>query len=343
MKQLAKFEKYFGKKINRVGLGGIPIQRLNDAESDKLIKYCFENGINFVDTARGYTTSEQKLGNILKKIDKKIFIATKSMARTYEEMKRDIKISLDNLQVDCIDLYQFHFVNKEEDLNKILDKENGAYRACIEAQENGLIKFIGITGHIPATLVKAVKTGKFESVQIPHNILETECEKELLPLCEKNSIPVLAMKPVAGGALSKVTYNIRYILNNGSTIAIPGMDKIEQIDENMSVLPDIKQLSEKEMDELLKEKEVWSGEFCRRCEYCMPCPNSLNIPFLLLLQAYKERYNLDKWVNERFASLPKVYSDCTHCKACERKCPYNLPISDMMTNGYNLIEKGFKA
>lgn len=325
-------------KILRVGFGGIPIQRLSVKEAVDIILYAFSKGINFIDTARGYTDSEIKIGKALEKWNKDVFIATKSMARTYEEMNRDINISLRNLKTDFIDLYQIHSINNEKDSELVLNEKDGAIRSLFEAKEEKKIKYIGISGHKPNILVKALKSEYFDSVQVPHNILERDCEKELIPLAKDMNISVLAMKPAAGGALKRVDLNLRFILNNGSDIALVGMDEKGHIDDNLSILPNIKSLNEQEMCLLNEEKDLWKGEFCRRCEYCMPCPQGLNIPFLLLLIAYWERYDLKDWVLSRLSSQKKAYADCIECRVCESRCPYQLKITDMMKKGIHLIK-----
>jgi len=331
MKQLEKFEKSFGKKINRIGLGGIPIQGISAEESDALLTYALSQGINFIDTARGYSDSEVKIGRTMKSRRKDVFLATKTMARTYDAMKNDIELSLKNLQTDMIDLYQCHNIMKKEELDVVLNTESGAIRALSEAKNASKIRFIGITGHSPELLVQAVKTEIFNSVQVPHNIIDTGCEKELAGICKQLNIPVIAMKPVGGGALKEVAaLNLRYVLNNGSTIVIPGIDARRYVDINLSILPDIAPLTDNEFALLCKTRDQWQGDFCRRCGYCMPCPHGLNIPFLLLLKAYWERYDLKNWVKERLEPLPKKFNDCKKCGECTTKCPYSLPVKDMM-------------
>lgn len=331
MKQLEKFEKSFGKKINRVGFGGIPVQGLSLQMADVLVEKVLSRGINFIDTARGYTDSEAKIGRVIQSRRKDVFLATKSLSRTYQAMKQDIEISLNSLGTEMIDLYQFHNVMGKDELDTLLHAKNGAMRAIVEAKAESKIRFIGITGHRPETLVEAVKTGLFDSVQVPHNIIETGCEKELHGICKEYAIPVIAMKPVAGGALKEVAaLNLRYVLTHGSAIVVPGVDRAEYIDVNLSILPAIAPLTDREMQLLRKEAAVWSGKFCRRCGYCMPCPQGLNIPLLLLLKAYRERYDLKNWVSERLAPLQKKYNDCTHCGECTNRCPYALPIPEMM-------------
>ncbi len=333
------FRNTIKSRLFRIGFGGIPIQRLNELDAVKLLLYAFSRGINFIDTARGYTDSESKTGLALEEYGEEIFIATKSMARTYSDMKRDIEISLNELKQDKIHLYQLHCINKAEDLEKAIDMQSGALRAMMEAKRSKKIIHVGITGHIPHMLAEALKTNLFGSVQVPHNIIETGCEEELLPLASSMGIPVIAMKPIAGGALKKIELNLRYILNNGTDIAVCGMDSPEQVDRNLSVLPEIRGLDESEMSALLEERDLWKGEFCRRCEYCMPCPQGLNIPFLLLLIAYWERYKLKDWVLQRLSALEKKFDDCIKCGECEKKCPYDLHIIEMMKKGSDIIKE----
>lgn len=323
--------------INPVGFGGIPIQRLGMKDAIGLLHYAFSRGINLVDTARGYTDSEEKIGHALESFGPGVYTATKSMVRSYEDMKRDIEISLNKMKQDFIFLYQLHCVNSLQELKKITDMEKGALRALTEARKAGRVKHIGITGHIPGVLAEALMLGIFEAVQVPHNIIETECERVLIPLAVSMDIPVLAMKPAAGGALRRVALNLRYILSRGTSVALCGMDSKSQVDDNLSVLPDIEKPDEKEMSMLYEEKALWSGEFCRRCEYCMPCPQGLNIPFLLLLIAYWERYNLKEWVLERLEGQAKKFQDCTGCGECERKCAYGLNIIEMLRKGADIV------
>jgi len=312
-----------GFEINPIGFGGIPIQRLSFEDSDRLLEEAVKNGVNFYDSSRVYTDSEEKMGRILSKFRDKVFIATKSYNREKQGILRDIEVSLKKFKTDYIDLYQLHNIGNYSQLNKALGKD-GALEGLIQAKEEGYIKAIGITGHKPWIIKSALQQFEFDTIQIPCNIIEIKCFEDLVPFAKEQNTGIIAMKPVAGGALKNVVLNLRFILTNNIDVVIPGMDKVKQVKENLSVLENMKPLNEQEKNILNKEKEELGEEFCRRCEYCMPCPEGLNIPFLHLLGAYYFRYDLKEWAWERLNSLDKKYTDCTKCRECIEKCPYDL-------------------
>ncbi|MFO8184573.1 MAG: aldo/keto reductase [Candidatus Aegiribacteria sp.] len=312
-----------GLSVNRVGFGGIPIQRLSMDGAAAVLQAALEQGVDFIDTARGYTDSEEKIGRVLRSFSGRVTLATKSMARTRDEMLRDVETSLRKLGVGSIDLYQCHNISSGDQLETVLGP-GGAMEALTEARDQGMIGHIGITGHKPRVVKQAIQRFPFETVQVPFNMIETAAAEELLPLARKKNLGTIAMKPVAGGAVRNVPLNLRFILTSGMDVVIPGMDRVEQVEENLSVLDGLKPLSEEEAEVLEREKEELGDIFCRRCEYCMPCPEGLNISFLHLIGAYYFRYGLKDWAWERLQGLSKRYADCVRCGECVKKCPYDL-------------------
>lgn len=322
-------------KIKRVGFGGIPIQRITQEDTNLVIDELEKNGINFIDTARGYTISEEYIGNALKGRRKKFFIATKSMSRDYESMKNDIDISLKNLQTDYIDLYQLHNVKLEE--YKTIFNEDKAFRALLEAQKEGKIKYIGITSHSLYTIEQAVEDGRFSTIQFPYNIVEDQADKIFRKAHDKN-IGIIVMKPLAGGALDDATLAIKYILSKDYIdVVIPGMDSVNQVKENVSVLDNLI-LTEEDNKKIKEIRKNLGNKFCRRCEYCLPCPIGVNIPQNFLLEGYYTRYNLREWSKERYNTLEGKASYCVKCGKCEKKCPYELPIIEMLENVCEKLE-----
>jgi len=319
-----------GMEVSVIGFGGIPIQRLNQEEATNVILECKNKGINFIDTARAYTISEEYIGNALKIAGRENFyIATKAMSHTYETMKESIRLSLKAMDIDYIDLYQVHNVSSKEQLDSVLS-ENGALKALMEAKEKGIIKHIGITGHIREILMKALEYDEFETVQFPFNPVESQ-GTELLTKALEKGMGTIAMKPIAGGAFSKPGLSLKYIMNsNLITIAIPGMDSVEQVIKNASIGEDGSSLTEKEIEEIDEEVKLLGNNFCRRCGYCKPCPEGIDIPNVFVFEGYVTRYNLPEYGKMKYDALPIKASSCVHCKKCERKCPYNLPIVDML-------------
>lgn len=326
-------------EVSVVGFGGIPAQRLDKEEVLELLTEAYNKGMNFIDTARGYMASEELIGYALEKLGRdKFYLATKSMARTYEGIIKEFNLSLSLLRTDYIDLYQFHNVKTFEEYDKIMGQD-GAYRAVKELQEEGKIKEIGITGHSKEVLDRAVDAGLFNTIQYPYNAVETQGE-ELFKKAKANNIGVIVMKPLAGGAILKGELAIRYILDNPNiSVVIPGMENISQIRQNARAGSDRREMTEEERESLAKEAGSLGAEFCRRCGYCLPCPQGIDIPTNFLMEGYYTRYNLKEWAQGRYDGMSPKASACIECGICQTKCPYDLPIIDMLKNVVKVLEE----
>lgn len=318
-----------GLNVSVIGFGGIPIQRVSAGEAADIVRRALDRGINFFDTARGYTDSEAKLGEVLKKNRKDVIIATKSMARTKEGMATDIKKSLETLGIDYIDLYQLHNVKDRAALEQVF-RPDGALAALKEAKAEGVVRHIGITGHLRSYLVEALKSGELETVQFPFNVVEADGAEELFEQAKQSGAGIIVMKPLAGGAIKNTNLALRFILEYNVATVIPGMDSLDQVDENAAVGRDMVPLSETEKGILEEEARTLGTVFCRRCEYCQPCPQGIDIPMVFLLDGYYTRYNLKEWARERYWTLPTKADACAQCGECEEKCPYSLPIRRML-------------
>lgn len=326
-----------GLEISIIGFGGIPIQKLDKDTAITLIEELLNQGINFIDTARGYTASEELIGYGLEKVGRDNFIlATKSMARDYEGMKKDIEISLNNLKTNYIELYQLHNVRTEEEYEKIISNE-GALKALLEAKDKGQIKHIGITSHDIKIIEKGMESGHFSTVQFPYNPVERQAE-EVFKRANELGLGVIVMKPLAGGAIIKKELSLRFVLeNNNITVAIPGMDSVEQIINNSKLGKEYRKLKDEERHIILEEARELGTEFCRRCGYCAPCPQGIDIPAQFLIEGYYTRYNLKDWAKERYLAMENKAIDCIECGICETRCPYDLPIRKMLKKvTYNL-------
>ena len=319
-----------GMEVSVIGFGGIPIQHVSEEEAINIILECKKQGINFIDTARAYTISEKYIGKGLKEAGRKNFyIASKAMSYDYDSMKKSIEESLKDMEIDFIDLYQLHNVGSKQHLDTILS-ENGALKALVEAKAQGLIKHIGITGHIRELLIEAIDNDEFETVQFPFNPVEPQGTELLLKALDKG-MGTIAMKPLAGGAFDNPNLSLKYIMNSDLiTVAIPGMDSIEQVIENAQVGIDAQPLTEEEQDIINKEVESLGTEFCRRCGYCKPCPEGIDIPNVFVFENYVIRYNMPEYGKLKYDTLEVKPDQCVRCRKCERKCPYNLPIVEKL-------------
>ena len=317
-----------GLTVSRVGFGGIPIQRIDAEGTAELFEKLIECGVNYIDTARGYTVSEEFIGYAIEKlgIRDKLYLATKSMAATREAMAKDIETSLNNLRTDYIDLYQIHNPSMEK-LDTIL-APGGALEAILEAKEQGKIGHIGLTAHSAAVFERALGLDFVESIMFPYNIVETQ-GKELVEKCREAGKAFVAMKPMAGGAIEDGRAAIRYLLTDPNvTVVIPGMFRTEEIEENTSF--DDSPLTDEERERIEGIRSTLTGNFCRRCNYCAPCTVGIQIPSVFLFEGYLERYGLEEWARGRYAGLAVKASECIECGLCEERCPYELPIREML-------------
>jgi len=317
-----------GLKVTMLGFGGIPIQRVPGPEAHKIIETCIEEGINFFDTARAYTDSEEKIGRAIRGKRGKVVLASKSMVRSAEKMAAEIDDSLKALGTEYIDLYQCHNVNKEEELNQILAPQ-GAVEALLKAQQAGKIGHIGITSHRVEPLLAAMNTGAFATIQLPYNFIERSPEEEVLPVARELGLGIIVMKPLAGGAFAKPDLALKFFLDKQVSSIIPGIDSLAQLEQNLGVVRSGQPLDGEELEYLTLEAERIGERFCRRCEYCQPCPQGIEIARCLIFHSYFERYGLQELAIERYRMM-KQASDCVECGLCESRCPYGLPIREML-------------
>ena len=326
-----------GLRVSVMGFGGIPIQRIDAAGTKPLIHRLMEAGVNYIDTARGYTVSEEYLGEALEGIRQNFILATKSMARDKASMEKDIATSLKNLRTDYIDLYQIHNPNGAQ-LEQVM-APGGALEALVEAREAGKIGHIGITLHAVDLFEKALELPWVETIMFPYNIVETQAE-ELIAKCAEKNIGFIAMKPLAGGAIEDGRLAMRYICANPAvTVAIPGMADMAEVEQNLAAAEDHSPLNEQELAAMEAIRKELGTNFCRRCNYCQPCSAGINISGAFLFEGYHNRYGLQGWAKDRYLALPKTASDCVDCGLCEERCPYHLPIRQMLKNVANVFGK----
>ena len=329
-----------GLKVSRLGFGGIPIQRITQEEATALIHKLPEYGINYIDTARGYTVSEEYLGIAMEGIRDKFVLATKSMARTREAMEKDIETSLKNLRTDHIDLYQVH--NAPPAQMKIVTGEGGALEALLEAKAAGKIGHIGITAHEVATFEMALDMDWVETIMFPYNFVELQAA-DLIRKCAEKGKGFICMKPLAGGAIENAPLAMRFIASNKDiTVNIPGMANEDELKQNVAAACDPAPLSEDDLKEVQNIRDTLGNQFCRRCNYCQPCTMGINISFCFTINGYLTRYGLKDWAIGRYKGMAVEPNACIECGMCESRCPYHLPIIEMLKDVYSNFQKEMK-
>ena len=319
-----------GLKCAAVSFGGIPIQRSDAANTKAVVDALERHGMNYIDTARGYTVSEEYLGAALEGRRDKFILATKSMVRDYEGMKRDIGVSLANLRTDYIDVYQIHNLPLK-DFDQVFGPQ-GAYRALAEAKAEGKIGHIGVTAHSVDALGKIVEeySDRIETVMFPYNIVENQGEDVLRQAREKG-IGTIAMKPLAGGNLNDWELALRYVAaSDAIDISIPGMGSVEEVERNAAAAEDLSPLTGEELERCEAIRRELGTRFCRRCGYCAPCTVGIDIPSNFTVLNYLKKYDLAGWAKTRYQGMAHHAGECIGCGACESRCPYELPIREML-------------
>lgn len=317
-----------GLRISRMGFGGIPIQKTDAQVTRALMEELVAHGVNYIDTARGYTVSEAYLGEALCGLRDRFVLATKSMARTKEAMARDIETSLANLRTDHIDLYQVHNPSLKE-LEQVC-APGGALDALLEAKAAGRIGHIGVTAHMAAVFERALTLPWVETVMFPYNIVETQGEA-LMKRAHEQGVGFICMKPLAGGALEDAALAMRFIAQNPDvSVVIPGMCDVREVRQNIDAFENTAPLTQAELAQIETIRKELGTQFCRRCNYCQPCTAGISMSGIFVLEGYLNRYGLGDWAKQRYAAMAKKAGDCVGCGVCETRCPYQLPIREML-------------
>jgi len=303
------------------------------------VRHCYESGTNYFDTARAYTVSEERIGKALEDVRDQVYLATKSGRRTKERLLEELEISLRNLRTDWIDVYQLHGVSSREQWDRITSR-GGALEALQEARDQGKIRHLGLTSHDPALLTEIVKQDVFETIMIPYNYLSTLPAEELLPLCRKMNVGTVIMKPFGGGAFSDARIALKFLLGNDDVdVIIPGMMRIAEVDENVALGLGQYSLSKEEQDLIERDRRELGNQFCRACNYCQPCPQEIPISMVLRWETFEKRMGWSDRLGNRLMEAADKADTCIECGDCESKCPYELPIRELLSAKTESIRK----
>lgn len=329
-KQLGKT----GLTVSEVGLGGIPIIRLTVDEAVAVLRRAFDKGITFYDTANAYIGSEDKMGRAFEGLRDKIVIATKTMKRDAAGAAEHIDTSLRLLRTDHIDLLQFHQVAHEKDWEIVIGP-GGAMEAAVKAKEQGKVRHIGITSHSIPMAVKLIKTGLFETIQFPFSFLEPAAADELHVVARSLGLGIIAMKPFGGGVIDNAALSFKYLRQHEDVVPIPGFDSVAYVDEVVAIYDKPNQVTEADLASMAAFRDQVGGKFCRRCEYCQPCPHGVMITPAMAYPIVAHRMSKEVAVKFSQKAIESV-TQCTECGTCLAKCPYQLPIPELIHKNYDL-------
>jgi len=315
--------------VSKNGFGALPVQRVGMEDACRLLRKAFENGINYFDTARAYSDSEEKLGNALSDVREKIIISTKTGATNTEDFWKHLHQSLSLLKTDYIDIYQFHnpaFCPKPGD-------GTGLYEAMLEAKSKGMIRFIGMTNHRLSVAEEAVRSGLYDTLQFPFSYLASEKEENLVRLCEELDVGFICMKALAGGLITRSDIAYAY-LATFPVAPIWGIQREHELDEFLSYHENPPELTEERLAYIAKERTELIGEFCRGCGYCMPCPADIEINNCARMSLLLRRAPSAGFLTEEWQEKMKKIENCLECGQCKSKCPYGLDTPALLKKNY---------
>ena len=309
-----------GLEISRTGFGALPIQRVTFEEASQLLNRALDGGITYIDSARMYTDSEEKIGRAISHRRSEFILATKTHAKTAEGFWKDLETSLKLLNTDCIDVYQFH----NPPFVPVPGGEDGLYDAAVKAREMGKIRFIGITQHSVERAEFAVNSGLYDTLQYPFNHLATEREVALVKLCKEKNVGFVGMKALSGGLVTDARIPFAYLSEFDNVVPIWGFQKMWELEQVLGFSENPIELTPEIRELIAKDRAELVGGFCRSCGYCLPCPVGIPIQNAnrmkqLLGRAVWQDYVTPEWQ----ANMAKI-DDCIQCGECAKRCPYQL-------------------
>lgn len=320
-----------GITVCRNGFGALPIQRIGKEDAAYLVQKAYKNGVEFFDTARVYTDSEEKLGYAIESFRKNIILATKTAAKTCVDFWKDLETSLSLLKTDYIDIYQFHnppFCPKPGD-------GTGLYEAMVEAKNKGMIRHIGITNHRLGVAKEAIESGLYETLQFPFSYISGKKELELIEMCKERGMGFIAMKGLAGGLLNNSRASYAFMSQFDSVLPIWGVQREWELDQWLSYNTNPPVMDDELRSVIEKDRKELSGEFCRGCGYCLPCPMGIKINECARMIQMIRRAPSEGQLDKESQAMMMNIKNCVKCGKCMDKCPYSLPIP-------SLLEKNLK-
>ncbi len=327
-----------GLMVTRIGFGGIPIQTPPEDEAIALVRDSLDRGVNYIDTSRVYTTSEERIGKAIAGRRADVILATKSVSRTPEAILADLDQSLKNLQTGYVDLFQFHNVSTEQDLKTVLEP-GGPLDAVRTAREQGRIRHIGVTSHRLSVARDAVMSGAFETVMIGLNFVNTEAADDLIPLARERDLGIIVMKPMAGGMLDNPALSFKYLNAFPDLLVLVGIAKLGEMEQNIKLLDFKGELTAEEKRDMERIRDELGNGFCRMCNYCQPCPQKIMISAIMYTEVALKRFDPKRIFEGDWDTFMDKIPDCIDCGECEKRCPYELPIRSRIRAAFERYNK----
>ena len=315
-----------GITVPQNAFGVLPIQRVDKETAVRILRRALEGGMVFYDTARAYTDSEEKLGEAFCGMRDRIYLATKTMAKTPSQFWEDLETSLAMLRTDFIDIYQFHCAQQ---VYRPGDG-TGMYECMLEAKAAGKIRHIGITAHKIGVALEAAQSGLYETVQFPFSYLAGEKELELVETCRQNNVGFICMKGLAGGLINNAAAAMAYLTQFDNVLPIWGIQKEEELEEWLAFMTETPEYTAELRAFVEKEQKELSGDFCRGCGYCMPCPMEIQINQCARMSLMLRRAPSEAWLSAYWQEQMAKIENCLNCGKCMSHCPYELNTPELL-------------
>ncbi|NNU75323.1 aldo/keto reductase [Clostridium estertheticum] len=312
--------------VTRSGFGALPVQRVSFDEAKNILRKSYDNGINFFDTARAYSDSEEKIGYSLADVRKNIIIATKTHAKDRKTLLEHLQTSLKNLKTDYIDIYQLH---NPDVLPDPKDPE-GLYAGLLEAKKKGLIRFIGITNHKLKNAMDAAASGLYDTIQFPLCSLSSDDDLLLIKECKKRNIGLIAMKALSGGLITDASSAFAFLRQFDNVVPIWGIQRETELDEFITLEKNPPLLDDIMWSIINKDRSELSGDFCRGCGYCLPCPAGIEIPTSARISLLLKRAPYQGFLDDSFKEKMELINNCIQCGHCKNHCPYKLDTPNLL-------------
>ena len=315
-----------GIKAQKNGFGALPIQRVSFEYAGMLLNKALDAGMNYIDTARAYSDSEEKIGRAVSHRRDDFYLATKTGHFTVPAFWDDLRASLKALNTGYIDVYQFHnpsFCPKPGD-------GTGLYEAMLEAKEKGLVRHIGITNHRLNVAREAVTSGLYETLQFPFCYLATEKDVELVGLCRRENVGFIAMKALSGGLITNSRAAYAFLGKYDNVLPIWGVQRESELDEFIGYISDPPKIDDGLSALIERDRRELSGNFCRGCGYCMPCPQGIEINNCARMAQLIRRSPSAGWLTPEAQAMMMKIESCLHCGKCASKCPYGLDTPELL-------------
>lgn len=326
--------------VSEFGFGCIPIIRLAKDDSAKVLRHAFERGITFFDTANAYRDSEEKIGAAFAGMREKVVLASKTLRRGAEGATEHLENSLRMLKTDYLDLYQLHQVAQEEEWHEVTGPA-GALEAVMKAKSAGKVRYVGVTSHSLPMALRMVRSGLFDTIQFPFNLIEEGAKDELIGATRETGMGFICMKPFGGGVIDNAEVAFKYLRAHSDVIPIPGFESAEQVDEIVSIYSQPNVIDGQDVEMMENYRSELGKNFCRRCEYCQPCPQGVMITPAMGYPTVARRISPPvavEFCRKAMESIPL----CTECGNCIERCPYELQIPDILKANYALYEEHLK-